>query len=426
MTVERSLGDGGQGAVYLVGGTGGQRALKWYHPAQATETQRRAIRDLVAKGRPPGRAGDRFVWPEDLVTRDGVIGFGYLMPLIDTSRFLELGELWKAPRPPGLEMLCELSRCVVHSYRALHLSGYCYRDISRGNVLFDHIGGEVLICDNDNVGINLQSECQVAGTLETMAPELVRGATKTPSIETDLHALAVLLFQFWVWHHPFHGELESQIRVLDDFAKIRVYGDIAVFVFDPQDTRNALPMDVEYNTARRRWAMLPKSLQELFRRSLVDGVKSPHRRVQEGEWMRMFMRLQDNAVGCQSCRAVCLCDPADATYVCWNCKQPVEKPLRLRLRHAGGDVEVSLNLGRMLKGMHINPLDFDGDTAATCLGEVIANPADKRQLGIRNNTSSPWVVTNADGKVSEVPPGRSAVIALGNTINIAGVSSVIE
>jgi len=426
VTIERLLGEGGQGAVYLVNLPQGQKALKWYHRAQATDMQRRAIRSLVSKGAPPGRAGQRFVWPEDLIAAAGQPGFGYMMPLIDTGRFLELGELWQHPRPPGLDMLCELSGRVVHSYRALHLGGYCYRDISRGNVMFDPSAGEVLICDNDNVGVNLQSECQVAGTLETMAPELVRGDTKTPSIETDLHALAVLLFQLWIWHHPFHGEMEAQIRVFDDPAKRRVYGETPVFVFDPLDGRNKLPSDAEYSTARRRWGYIPASLQEAFRRSFVDGVRAPHKRVQEGEWVRLFRRLKDNAVGCPSCRAVSLCDPSEATHTCWNCKMQIPRQPRLRLHHVGGDVDVSLNLGRKLQGIHVRPLDFDDEATLAVIGDVVENPVDKRQWGIRNLTTSPWVVTNVDGKVTEVVPGRSAVVAIGNRVNIAGVNAVIE
>ena len=54
----------------------------------------------------------------------------------------------------------------------LHLNGYCYRDISSGNMV-DPDTGDVLICDNDNVGINRQSDSQVDGTYEFMAPEVI-------------------------------------------------------------------------------------------------------------------------------------------------------------------------------------------------------------------------------------------------------------
>jgi len=150
---EEEAGGGDQGEVYLVEGSGGQQALKWYKPAQATMDQMAAIRALVQAGPPRGAAGNRFIWPLDLVTAPKSPQFGYLMRLIDTSRFAELGQVQAHLKPPpGFAALTRISYQLVNSYRALHLSGYCYRDISDGNLMFDPQGGDVLICDNDNVG----------------------------------------------------------------------------------------------------------------------------------------------------------------------------------------------------------------------------------------------------------------------------------
>jgi len=231
LIVQYKLGEGGQGEVYRV--TDGQTAyaLKWYNIEQSTEEQKNAIRYLVKQGVPQGTAGQRFIWPLDIITIDNATQFGYLMPLIDTRRFAELGEVQAHRKPaPSLVSLCEISYQIANSYRALHLSGYCYRDIAAGNIMFDPDTGNVLICDNDNVGINRQSKTQVWGTMEYMAPEVIRGEAD-PSTETDLHSLAVLLFNFWMWHHPLHGEMEYEIYVWDVPAKRRIYGETPVFIF---------------------------------------------------------------------------------------------------------------------------------------------------------------------------------------------------
>src|SRR5438105_11526 len=89
LKVKKLLGEGGQGAVYLVEGPHGPQALKWYNPEQATDEQRAAVRYLARTGPPRGAAGRRFVWPQDLVTATGTTQFGYLMPLIDTGRYAE-------------------------------------------------------------------------------------------------------------------------------------------------------------------------------------------------------------------------------------------------------------------------------------------------------------------------------------------------
>ena len=267
-----------------------------------------------------GPASRRFVWPQDLVTAAGTQQFGYLMPLIDTDRFAELGQVWARRKPtPGLDVLCEISFQASNSYRALHLSGHCYRDISQGNLVFDPITGDVLICDNDNVGINRQSECQVWGTMQYMAPELVRGEADHPSTETDLHSLAVLLFQLWVWHHPLHGTMEYNVRCWDDPARKTIYGITPVFIFDPTDNRNRLPNDPTYAVAARRWAICPPWV--------ASGALSPrlHRRAESiretGHGRRMARRLfqlKDGIIRCPGCRAVNLWDPGMTALSRWN------------------------------------------------------------------------------------------------------------
>ena len=137
-----------------------------------------------------------------------------------------------------------------------------------------------------------------------MAPELIHGAAPpalgesglhlaNPSTETDLHSLAVLLFQLWVWHHPLHGELEYRCRCWDLPAKRKVYGEAPIFVFDPQDRRNQLPNDPDYTTAQRRWQLCPPSLKELFANAFTTGLKEPASRVTEGEWQTLFRQLKD-------------------------------------------------------------------------------------------------------------------------------------
>ncbi len=197
------------------------------------------------------------------------------MTRIDTQRFAELGEVWAHLKPvPGLAALSEISYQLANSYRALHLSGHCYRDISAGNLMFDPKTGDVLICDNDNVGVNRQSRCQVWGTMEYMAPELIRGESD-PSTETDLHALAVLLFYVWVWHHPFHGEMEYQYHCWDIPSKKQVYGITPVFVFDPDNPANRLPEDPDYAVARKRWELCPPELKAMFIRAFTEGLTKP-------------------------------------------------------------------------------------------------------------------------------------------------------
>jgi DNA-binding helix-hairpin-helix protein with protein kinase domain len=418
-TVKEKLGEGTQGEVYLVERAGEQYACKWYKPAQATEIQKASIRALVRSGPPRGSAGERFIWPLDLVTTTNSPLFGYTMRLIDTARFATLGEVQAHTKPvPSFSTLCTISYQLANSYRALHLNGYCYRDIADGNLMFDPRTGNVLICDNDNVGVNRQSQSQIWGTMEYMAPELVRGE-KDPSTETDLHSLAVLLFHLWVWHHPLHGEMEFRLRVWDLPAKRRVYGEQPVFVFHPTDTRNRLPDDPEYSTAKKRWQYCPASLQEMFSRAFITGLAEPKRRVTEGEWQREFLQLRDSIVQCASCHAENFDEFGSAPSRCWHCGTLVPPHPKLAVRHAAGIHYLTLSEGTKILKRHLST-PWQEEESEVPLGEVTRHPQQPGVWGIRNLSAQSWKAIPSGGEPVEILPQKAVPLNPGFRIIIDG------
>jgi eukaryotic-like serine/threonine-protein kinase len=423
LKVEKKLGEGTQGEVYLVASPGGRNVVKWYKPPQATDDQRAAITMLVQKGPPEGEGGKQFIWPQDVVTTPGTRQFGYLMRLIDTGRFAELGEVWARRKPqPTFPALCEISYQMSRSYRALHRQGYCYRDISAGNLMFDPKTGEVLICDNDNVGVNRQSKSQVWGTIEYMAPELILG-TSDPSTDSDLHSLAVLLFLLWVWHHPMHGKMEYEVRAWDLPAKKMVYGRDPVFIFSPSDHRNELPGDPDYQTARKRWSYCPKALQDHFIEVFSVGLKDPAKRISEGPWQRLFLQLKDGAIACPHCRADNLWDPAHEPLKCWHCGRAIPLPPKLTIAHPGGRNDVLLRAGTALLRRHVDPYAEDESVA---LGQVVQNPANPQVWGIRNVSTASWMATMPDGASREIPPGKAVPINPGIKLRMGNSTGEIR
>ena len=407
LSIRARLGEGGQGQVFLVTDGDDEYALKWYFAHQATDAQRKAIRDLVQTGPPrrPAEAGERFIWPLDIVTAAGLDEFGYLMGLVDMQRFAELGEVQARLKPqPSPRAMCEISYQLANSYRALHLAGLCYRDISRGNMMFDPVAGDVLICDNDNVGVATQSKCQVLGTWEFMAPEVILGLAD-PSTSTDLHSLAVLLFELWMWHHPMHGDLECAIRSWDIPAKKRVYGENPVFVFDPVDSSNR-PNDPDYRTVRKRWELCPKSLRTAFESAFTTGLKEPAKRVTEGQWQQLFLQLKELLVRCPACGVEVFCEPSEAATVCGHCRTAVPVPVRLEIDTGAGNFYLLLTSTTELARFHMRPSSGRSDNEEV-LGRMVQNPNNPGQFGIRNLTATAWKVRYVDGSTSEVPPQKA-------------------
>src|SRR5258708_27435066 len=144
--VEAFLGGGGQGEVYRAKLNGKNVALKWYFPKSATPDQRKILETLIMKGAP----NDKFLWPIELASADNVPDFGYIMPLRE-ERYKSLFDLMKDRIDPTFYALATAGLHLSHSFFPLHSQGWCYRDISFGNVFFHFENGDIFICDNDNI-----------------------------------------------------------------------------------------------------------------------------------------------------------------------------------------------------------------------------------------------------------------------------------
>jgi DNA-binding helix-hairpin-helix protein with protein kinase domain len=184
----RKLGEGGQGTVTLVENkqNGKMYAAKWYKAANSGAEQRRHLEVLVSRGCPAAPdTGIRFIWPIETIRYDASKnGFGYVMPLIDTGRFVTMNQIvFGRVRQPNLKTLARVSYLLALALDTIHVSGLAYCDINQGNLMLDPETGDIVICDNDNVVIN-NADVPVKGVWEFMAPEVALGASH-PNAETD-------------------------------------------------------------------------------------------------------------------------------------------------------------------------------------------------------------------------------------------------
>jgi DNA-binding helix-hairpin-helix protein with protein kinase domain len=414
------LGSGGQGEVYRAELGGRQVALKWYLPGSATPRQRGLLEALIRKGPPTSR----FLWPRELVSAPGVSGFGYIMALRE-PRFRGIADLMRRRIDPTFRALATAGFGLAHSFLHLHSEGFCYRDISFGNIFFDPCSGEVVIGDNDNVTVNGDSQSGILGTPRFMAPEVVRGDS-LPNTETDLFSLAVLLFYLFLVHHPLEGRRELAIHSFDLPAMTKLYGSEPLFIFDPRDHSNE-PVPGFHDNALSYWPIYPRFLRDLFTRSFTEGLGSVEARVREGEWRAAMIRLRDSILYCRACGAENFYD-GDAlrasggqSGACWSCGSPIQLPFRLRV----GRATVMLNHDTRLYPHHIDeqtPNDFSRPVA-----EVTAHPAHPEIWGLRNLDDTKWSLCRPpDPTPVEVLPGRTARLASGVRINFGKVEGEVR
>lgn len=420
-SVDDFLAVGGQAEIYKLSGPGEPSVLKWYKPQFATEEQRKNLLDLVRRGAPRGCERE-FAWPIEMMVKSGNNPgsgeFGYRMPLIDRARFRELGEIQSSvlrgkQQRLSLSSLATVSANVARCYLSLHLSGLCYRDISRHNILIDAETSAVMICDNDNIGIDGHSKSAVAGTIDYMAPEVLRG--RPSSSEADFHSLAVLLFLIWMWHSPFEGTQWDRLAPMTKTA-YRDFLSRASFIFDDGDRSNHLPADSDFDGVRRNWENCPTRLRKLFGRTFGAGLRYSSRRVTDGEWLAASTQVADLVFQCK-CRAEFSADSGDTPKSCWNCGAHPVVPLIFQATHPSGRASKTLLLGTKLLARHLNP-SLSGPVASQVVGEVLADPSNRKQWGIRNLTSTPWQKITQEGQIISVHPGSAVVLREGVRLTI--------
>jgi eukaryotic-like serine/threonine-protein kinase len=415
-TVSRFIGGGGQGEVYeaVLGDptsrqAGTPVAIKWFFPCYLRQDPglRERLENAVATGAP----GDRFLWPQEIVESTSVPGFGYVMPLRE-KRFVGIVDLVMRRVEPSFRTLITAGFELAHSYLHLHAKGLCYRDISFGNVFFEPNSGEVRICDNDNVGVDRRGSGGIGGTARFMAPEIVRGEA-TPSTQTDLFSLSVLLFYMLVNHHPLEGAREAEIRCFDLPAMTRLYGADPIFIFDPDDDRNR-PIPGYHDNALAFWPIYPLFLRNLFIRSFSEGLRDPvHGRVRESEWRAALVRLRDSILYCVQCGAENFYDVETVRSNggrqghCWSCGEIHRLPPRMRL-----DREIMLlNHDTLVYPHHLDEnrrYDFTEP-----LAQVVQHPRKPQIWGLKNLSPEKWVSTDSNGTVHEVLPGQTVTLASG-------------
>lgn len=408
------LGEGGQGEVYRVAVDGGQLALKWYFRDFATAEQRKSLNNLVKRGSP----SQRFLWPIALVTGTDHKGLGYLMGLRG-GNYEGIGALLKGRIAPSFKALCTAGMQLSYSYSELHSRGLCYRDISLGNAFLEPGSGDILICDNDNVTVNKSGGATILGTPRFIAPEVVRGEAM-PSTQTDLFSLSVLLFYFFMLHHPFEGKKDSQVHCLDSPAMDELYGRNPVFIFDPNNHSNE-PDPRYHKRVVKYWNLYPKFLRDQFIRAFTDGVRDPERRVRESEWRWDMVRLQDGIVYC-TCGAENFYDNMQSGILhCWEpqCGKQIPLPFRIRIQKQ----IVTLNHDRQLYPHHLDGASYDFSQPVATITE---NPKAPGLWGLKNLTGIKWVAGLPDGTMRDIEPGRSIALKTGTKIYFGNVEGEIQ
>jgi eukaryotic-like serine/threonine-protein kinase len=404
--IETFLGSGGQGEVYKVRINSEEFALKCYYPEAIPDNQKALIERLIRLGQP----NNKFLWPLSIVEGGKIPGFGYVMQL-RPNNYKNIIDLMKRRIDPTFYSIATACMELSDSFLSLHAKGLCYRDISFGNAFFNPDNGEILICDNDNVIVDGEDFGGILGTPRFMAPEIVIGDAH-PNSDTDRFSLAVLMFYLLILNHPLEGKKESLIHCLDLPAMRKIYGQEAVFIFDPNNDTNR-PDPNYHQNAIVFWSLYPKYIQDLFIKSFTKGLHVPEERVRESVWRNAMAKLRDSIFLCWNCGAENFYDNEKIKNgltlgQCWNCKKDLKLPPRILIDNS--QIKM-LNANTQLFPHHLDPsrqYDFE-----TPLAEVSQHPSNPNIWGLKNLSNNKWIVDTGTGQLKELEPSKSVIITSG-------------
>ncbi len=198
-----------------------------------------------------------------------------------------------------LKIAIGLSRTV----RRMHQAGLAHSDLSCNNVLIDPKSGSSVVIDIDSLVVPNKYPPEVCGTRGYIAPEVLTTLNLDfndsnrylPCVQTDLHALPVLIYEYLFFRHPLIGPkiYSPNSAEQDDFLAL---GPMATFIENPRDTGNRPPdLDVTIGS-------LSKGLEKLFLRAFVDGLHNPSERPSAMEWETELLRAWDRLKQCPNPR----------------------------------------------------------------------------------------------------------------------------
>lgn len=281
--------------------------------------------------------GNIFCWPEKVVEYDGRIGI--TAPKYHERFFFEHGSInndvlkikgqekkgkWFASakhqnmfldaREKGpLINYFRICLMIARGVRRLHAAGLAHSDLSYNNVLVSPVDGSAAIIDLDGLVVPGKFPPDVAGTRDFFAPEVMATTHLKldvpekilPSILTDRHAMAVLIYQYLFFRHPLRGD---KIHHADpDEDEKLLMGEKALFVEHPGNAENRINADNAHqstlpwaDTHKRPYTIAGPYLAKLFERAFIDGLHDPVKRPTADEWEAGLIKTVDMLQPCMN------------------------------------------------------------------------------------------------------------------------------
>lgn len=288
-----------------------------------------------------------FCWPEKIIEHKGKVGvlvptyaqefffkYGASTPIIDIKGKEKEGRWFANPwhRYCNLDKreigdwrsYLNISLLISRAIRRMHAAGLSHSDLSYKNILIDPVATKACIIDIDGLVVPGKFPPDVIGTPDFVAPEVMRTvhlkvgdpAKSIPRRETDMHALAVLIYMYLLCRHPLRGR---KIHDMDDEMRDEelAMGERALFIEHDKDNSNRYDIKWVKNNEpasrlsyiapwmeldKRPYTILGPHLSQLVKQAFIDGLHNPSARPSANDWEDAIVRTIDLLQPCQNPR----------------------------------------------------------------------------------------------------------------------------
>lgn len=289
-------------------------------------------------------AGDYYLqevyrWPTDVIETNG--RHGIIVPIYDKKFFFSkgyassdlirgeekngkwfAGEKFRNKKFPLCLDSSELGNWLAYfqicvnlsrGVKKMHQMGLSHSDLSYNNVLVDPVSKSACMIDLDGLVVPGLFPAEVIGTADFIAPEVLAtkhlskndSNRKLPKRETDLHALACLIYMYLLHRHPLKGgKVHDLDTEKDDLLSM---GEKALFIEHPTDSSNR-PKANQLSKWETYWSNIVKLpytltgpyLKNLFEKAFIDGLHNPIQRPTADEWEQALLKTTDLMQPCMN------------------------------------------------------------------------------------------------------------------------------
>ncbi len=397
-----------------------------------------------------------FCWPTKIVEHEGRLGV--VAPTYQKHFFFEYGSRnddflgirgkdkegkWFAsanhrskhldPKELG-DWRSYLNTClkIARAVRRMHAAGLAHSDLSYKNVLVDPTRGQACIIDIDGLVVPGKYPPDVVGTPDFIAPEVLATMSLSrddkqkalPRIETDRHALSVLIYMYLLYRHPLRGgKIHESDPQVDEAMSM---GNRALFIEHPTDASNRPNLN-DVRPGHLPWADITKIpysitgpyLTALFDQAFIAGLHDPSKRPTADDWEHALVKTVDLTQPCAnpSCEQKWYVFDNKSKPVCPFCKTAYQGPLPvLNFYSSRGGKYVPDNHRLMvfsnqyLYPWHVNRLIFPNEKT---------DPKDAKPVGYFVLHQGKWLFVNQTlADMKDITTGTAAPVKIGSHIEL--------